>query len=87
MLYEVITKKLGALQLSRAKKQLIGQIAISTESRDDLMLTIGKSYLLYDKVDPLRVVFKKIEEITAEEIFDVANRILDKNRLSTLIYK
>jgi len=80
-------KKLGALQLSRAKKQLIGQIAISTESRDDLMLTIGKSYLLYDKVDPLRVVFKKIEEITAEEIFDVANRILDKNRLSTLIYK
>ncbi len=80
-------KKLGAVQLSRAKKQLIGQIAISTESRDDLMLTIGKSYLLYNKVDPLRVVFKKIEEITAEEIFDVANRIFDKNQLSTLIYK
>lgn len=80
-------KKLGAVQLSRAKKQLIGQIAIATESREDLMLTIGKSYLLYNKVDPLRVVFKKIEELTAEEIHDVANLILDKNQMSTLIYK
>ncbi|MDX1284624.1 MAG: pitrilysin family protein, partial [Draconibacterium sp.] len=80
-------KKLGAVQLSRANKQLIGQIAISTEHREDLMLTIGKSYLLYNKVDPLRVVFKKIEEITAEEILEVANSVLDKKQMSTLIYQ
>lgn len=80
-------KKLGAVQLSRAKKQLIGQIAISTESREDLMLTIGKSYLLYNKVDPLRVVFRKIEEITAEEIQEVAQQVLDKKQMSTLIYQ
>lgn len=78
--------KLGALQLSRAKKQLIGQIAVSTESREDLMLTIGKSYLLYDKVDPLRVVFQKIEEISAEQLLEVANLVLDKNQMSTLVY-
>ncbi|MEN8115500.1 MAG: pitrilysin family protein [Bacteroidota bacterium] len=80
-------KKLGSVQLSRAKKQLIGQIAISTESREDLMLTIGKSYLLYNKVDPLRIIFKKIEEITAEQLQEVANFILDKKQMSTLIYK
>jgi predicted Zn-dependent peptidase len=80
-------KKLGAVQLSNAKKQLIGQIAVATESREDLMLTIGKSYLLYDKVDPLRVVFKKIEELTSEQLHDVANAILDKEQMSTLIYK
>ena len=79
--------KLGALQLSNAKKQLIGQIAISTESHEDMMLTIGKSYLLYDKVDPLRVVFKKIEEITAEQLLEVSNIVLDKNQMSTLIYQ
>jgi len=78
--------KLGSVQLSRAKKQLIGQIAVSTESREDMMLTIGKSYLLFDKVDPLRVVFKKIEEITAEQLLEVANIVLDKNQMSTLIY-
>ena len=81
------SKKMGAVQLSRAKKQLIGQIAISTESHEDLMLTIGKSYMLFDKVDPLRVTFKKIEAITADEIQEVANIILDKSQMSTLIYK
>ena len=79
--------KLGTVQLSRAKKQLIGQIAISTESREDMMLTIGKSYLLYDKVDPLRVVFKKIEEITAEQLMEAANIVLNKEQMSTLIYQ
>ncbi|MCD6355422.1 MAG: insulinase family protein [Prolixibacteraceae bacterium] len=79
-------KKLGAIQLSKAKKQLIGQIAISTESHEDLMLTIGKSYLMYNKVDPLRVVFNKIEKISAEELFDVANEILNENTLSRLVY-
>jgi predicted Zn-dependent peptidase len=79
-------KKLGAIQLSKAKKQLIGQIAVSTETREDLMLTIGKSYLLYNKVDPLRVVFEKIEAISAEDLLDVANEVLEQNRMSRLVY-
>jgi len=78
--------KLGAIQLSKAKKQLIGQIAISTESHEDLMLTIGKSYLLFNKVDPLQIVFNKIEAITIEDLLEVANLTLDENQMSTLIY-
>lgn len=80
-------KKMGGLQLSQAKKQLIGQIAIATESREDLMLTNGKSFLIYDKVDSLRVIFKKIDAITAEQVQDVAHLVLDKDLMSTLIYK
>ena len=79
-------KKLGAIQLSKAKKQLIGQIAVSTETREDLMLTIAKSYLLYNKVDPLRVVFEKIEAISAEDLLEVANEILDQSKMSRLVY-
>ncbi len=78
--------KLGDVQLSKAKKQLMGQIAISTESHDDLMLAIGKSYMLFNRVDPLRVVFKKIEEITAGQVLEVANQIFDESKLSTLVY-
>jgi predicted Zn-dependent peptidase len=79
--------KLGGLQLSKAKKQMIGQIAVSTESHDDLMLAIGKSYLLYNRVDSLNEVFKKIESITDIELLEVANEILDENQLSTLVYR
>jgi predicted Zn-dependent peptidase len=65
--------KLGDGQLSKAKKQLLGQIAVSTESHDDLMLAIGKSYLLYNQVDPLSEVFRKIEAITSDNLLEVAN--------------
>jgi len=78
--------KLGAIQLSKAKKQLIGQIAISTESHEDLMLAIGKSYLMFNKVDPLRVVFNKIEAITTEDLLEVANFTLNEKQMSTLVY-
>jgi len=78
--------KLGGVQLSKVKKQLLGQIAISTESHDDLMLAIGKSYLLYNKVDPMDEVFRKIEAITAADLLEVANVVLDESQMSTLVY-
>ena len=78
---------MGILQLSRAKKQLIGQLAISTENREDLMLSIGKSYLFFDRVDTLETIFKKIEAIGCAEILEIANEILDEPQSSTLIYQ
>jgi len=78
---------MGILQLSRAKKQLIGQLAISTENREDLMLSIGKSYLFFDRVDTLETIFKKIEAIGCTEILEIANEILDEPQSSTLIYQ
>jgi predicted Zn-dependent peptidase len=80
-------KKLGVLQLSKAQKQLMGQIAISTESHDDLMLSVGKSYLLFNKVDSMPVIFKKIEAITPSDLMEVANEVLNANQMSRLVYK
>jgi len=80
-------KQLGILQLSRAKKQMIGQLAISAESHEDLMLSIGKSYLFFNRVDTLGAVFEKIETITSLEILDIANEVLDESQNSILIYK
>ncbi|MCA1759540.1 MAG: hypothetical protein LC658_07205 [Bacteroidales bacterium] len=65
---------------------MLGQIAVSTESHDDLMLAIGKSYLLYNQVDPLSEVFRKISAITSENLLEVANEILDESKFSTLVY-
>lgn len=79
--------KLGQLQLSKAKKQIIGQLAMSQENREDLMLTLGKSYMLYNKVDSLETVNKKIEAVTAELLTDIANEVLEFDKLSTLIYQ
>jgi len=80
-------KKLGVLQLRKAQKQLMGQIAISTENREDLMLTIGKSYLLFNKVDTVQTIFRKIEAITPLDLLEVANEVLDENQMSRLVYR
>jgi predicted Zn-dependent peptidase len=80
-------KKLGNIQLSKAKKQLIGQLAIASEHYENLMMSIGKSYLVFGKVDTLEEINRQIEAISARDLILVANEILDKNRLSTIIFK
>jgi predicted Zn-dependent peptidase len=80
-------KPLGTLQLKKAKQQLIGQIAIGQESEVNLMLAMGKSMLLYNKVDTFELVKNKIENVTSEELVNVANEVFNLDNLSSLTYK
>ncbi len=80
-------KKLGTTQLRDAQQQMIGQLALSQDSGVGTMLALGKSYMLYDRVDPLTEVFARIQRITAEDIMDVANQAFDPKRLSKLVYR
>ena len=79
-------EKLGTLQLTKAKRQLLGQVAISADSNEHMMLSMGKSMLLYDRVDSLEEIRKKIEDISAGDLLEIANEILDKKRLSIIQY-
>ncbi len=80
------TLPLGSMQLHKAKRQLKGQIAISSENKESLMLNIGKSYLLYDKVDPLSKIYHKIDKIEAKDLLEIANETFNPEHLSQLIY-
>ena len=80
-------QSMGILQLSRAKRQLIGQLAISTENREDLMLSLGKSLLFFDRVDSMKLIIERIESITNSEILEVANEVFDETKRSILIYQ
>ncbi|MCL3779805.1 insulinase family protein [Prolixibacteraceae bacterium JC049] len=79
--------KLGSLQLSKAKKQLIGQLAVSQENKEDLLLMLGKTYMLYDRIDTLDQIRDRIEAVDASELMEAANEIFNPNQLSTLIIK
>ena len=79
--------KLGVMQLKKAKRQLFGQIAINAENNANLLLAIGKSYLLFNKVDQLEDIRQKIEAITVEDIQEIANEVLNEKKLSMLIYQ
>lgn len=79
-------RKMGLLQLARAKQQLKGQLAISFESHLTEMLSKGKSVLQLDKVYTLKEIFNRIDDVTSEQIMDAANDVFNKNRLSTLVF-
>ncbi len=81
------TKKLGQIQLARAKRQLTGQLMRSSEINENLMLAIGKSFLVYGKVETPEEISWKIEAITASGLMEIANEILDTDQLSMLAYK
>lgn len=80
------TKPLGILQLEKAKKQMMGQIAIHSDNNQNLVLGIGRSFLLFDKMDSLENVYKKIDQLTSLQLMEVANDVLNLKRLSMLSY-
>lgn len=79
-------QKLGVVQLSKAKEQLKGHLALAGESNSGLMLALGKSVLIFDQIDTTREIYKGIDNITAEELLHIANEIFDTEKLTYLIY-
>jgi predicted Zn-dependent peptidase len=80
-------KKLSTLQLHRAKRQVLGHIAISSENNENYMLSMGKSLMIFNKIESLKETERKVEAITASLLTDIANDVLDESRLSYLIYQ
>ncbi len=72
--------------LTRYKYQLKGQIAIAQENNNAVMLNNARSVLHYNKPVDVQKVFNKIDAISASSILEVANEILDRNMLSSLMY-
>ena len=73
--------------MQRAKQQMLGQIAISLENPENLLLGLGKSFLLFNKVDSIETVTSRLMKITSDDILKVANETFKDNKFSTLIYK
>jgi predicted Zn-dependent peptidase len=81
------TSKLGTVQLSKAKNQIKGYLARGYENHESLMLSLGKSLLIFNKIESIEQICKKIDNITAEQLLEISNDIFEPSKLSTLIYK
>lgn len=79
--------KLSSTKLHNAKKQIGGQLALMHESSQFEALAAAKAMATYNKVEGFEEICKKIDQITAEQVLEVANQILDDKTLSVLTYK
>ena len=82
----VMLKPLSAAQLTAAKKQIKGQIAVACDNRESFALDFGKSYLHYGREKDVPALLARIDAITAEEIMQVARETFDPALMTTLIY-
>lgn len=79
-------KELSSLQLSRAKEQLKGQIALSLESNAGLMLGLSKSLLLFDQIDTISDIYKEIDALNAKDLLEIANNYFSDDNQNQLIF-
>ncbi|NOU15983.1 MAG: insulinase family protein [Bacteroidales bacterium] len=84
---KIMTQRLGVLQLYKAKRQLMGQLAIASDSNENLMLSVAKSYMVYNTADNLEIIYSQIEALSSSDLMEIANEVLHPSKLSTLIYR
>ncbi|MGE5424425.1 MAG: M16 family metallopeptidase [Syntrophothermus sp.] len=80
-------RKMSETALNKARKQLIGQMAIGQESKASQMLANGKSILVNDEIIPFPDLVMIVENITASQLMETANEIFPAQQLSSLIFQ
>lgn len=80
-------QKLGVLQLSKAKKQILGQFAMGQENNGALMLSFGKSLLLHNEIESFEEIVQDVDQMKAETLMEVANEIMLPENFSRLIFR
>jgi predicted Zn-dependent peptidase len=80
-------KPLRDSALRAARKQLLGQLAVSSDNGEAQALAMAKSMLVFGNVMPDEEVRRRIEAITPQSLQRVAAEVLAEERLSTLIFK
>jgi len=79
--------RISTVKLGKAKRQVHGHIAISSENNENHMLSMGKSLMIFNKIESLEEIGRKVEALTSDELLEVANEVLDAGMLSYLIYQ
>lgn len=79
--------RLGSIQLSNAKNQLVGQLALSSESGLGELLGITRAAFSHEGIEPLSEIVRKIRNLKSDDILNVANEIFDDKNINIMIYK
>lgn len=79
-------KPLGHMQLHKAKNQIKGQMALSEENKNAIMLMMAKSQLDLQKIPDINATFNTIDAISSGQIQELAKKYLPTDQMSSLAY-
>lgn len=81
----LMDKPMSARQLSIAREQFLGQMAMAEENHIGFMMVMARNILDTGKVFSFDAICERIRAVTAEELQFVASEVFDKKGLSTLV--
>ena len=82
----VMEKPLNDRQLIAAKRQLIGQLAIASDNREQLALDMARIYLHEHREHHISDLMQQISSVTSQQIHQLAQELFAPDRLQTLIF-
>ena len=85
-LCKFIDRELTPSQLAAAKKQLCGQIGISTDAAEGYALALGKTFAHYNRHRNVPRLIEDINGVTAEDLQQTAAEVYDPQKLTTFVY-
>lgn len=77
---------LSERKLKAAKKQLMGQLAISSDNGETQCLSMGKGLIAYGKITGDQKTKDLVDGITASDVQEMAQTVFNLDDLSKLIY-
>ena len=73
--------------LNAAKRQIIGQIALSYDNFESVAIGMGKRMLHYGRTQTKEQFIDRIQALTAEQVWDAAKEIFNPENLTILEYR
>ena len=80
-------RPLNDRQLHAAKRQLQGQLAIASDSREQFALDFAKNYLHTGKQRDLSDIMRHIDALTPFDLQSTAATLFSEDRMLTLVYQ
>ena len=73
--------------LAAAKRQIIGQIALSYDNFESVAIGMGKRMLHYGRTQTKEKMIERIQALTAEQVWDAAKEVFNPENLTILEYR
>lgn len=73
--------------LAAAKRQIIGQVALSYDNFESVAIGMGKRMLHYGRTQTKEKMIERIQALTAEQVWDAAKEVFNPENLTILEYR
>lgn len=86
-LRRLVSAPLSPHEIEATKRQLKGQLIVAEDGPEQTFLSLGKAFLHHGKAYTLEETCRRIDAVSREELFAVAQEIFAPERMYRLIYK